>query len=109
LGVCYEHGIGTAPDPVKAFRCYEKTAENGYAPGQNNLGGCYEKGMGVAKDDHAAAEWYARAAVQEVSAACRLGICYEQGRGVEQNLMEAFRLYTYAAEGGNAYAKYRLD
>ena len=108
LGVCYEQGIGTAPDPVKAFRCYEKTAENGYAPGQNNLGGCYEKGMGVAKDDHAAAEWYARAAVQEVSAACRLGICYEQGRGVEQNLMEAFRLYTYAAEGGNAYAKYRL-
>lgn len=108
LGVCYEKGIGTAQDPYRAYLCYEKAALSGYAPAQNNLGGCYERGMGVEQDIRAAAEWYARAATREPAAACRLGICYEEGRGVEKNRKEAFRQYTFAADNGNAYAKYRL-
>jgi TPR repeat protein len=36
------------------------------------------------------------------------GFCYEQGTGVTQNLGEAVRLYTLAADQGNAGAQNSL-
>ena len=32
LGLCYEHGKGVTPDPVKAAKCYEEAAKQGKAP-----------------------------------------------------------------------------
>ena len=37
-----------------------------------------------------------------------LACCYEHGEGVEQNMTEAIRWYTAAAEGGNADDMYEL-
>ena len=37
-----------------------------------------------------------------------LACCYRHGEGVEQNMTEAIRWYTAAAEGGNADDMYEL-
>ena len=43
---------------------YHKTAEQGFAAAQSNLGDMFNKGWGVPQDDAEAAKWYRRAAVQ---------------------------------------------
>ena len=42
-------GQGMAQGSKKAFEQYYKSANNGYAKGQYNLGNCYSNGFGVEK------------------------------------------------------------
>ena len=45
----YQNGDGVTKDDKKAVEWYTKSAEQGYALGQNNLGVMYENGQGVTK------------------------------------------------------------
>jgi TPR repeat protein len=50
---------------------FRKSAEQGYAHGQYNVGFFYENGRGVAKDPEAALRWYRLAAAQNHDAALK--------------------------------------
>ena len=50
--------------PEEAVKWFLKSAEQGYATGQDNLAKCYENGRGVAKDLKEAERWYRKAAEQ---------------------------------------------
>ncbi|KAF9348715.1 hypothetical protein BGX26_012883 [Mortierella sp. AD094] len=62
LGCIYRDGIYVVP---KAIECFRKSADQGYAAAQYNLGSMYELGQGVTQDHLIAAEWYQKAASQE--------------------------------------------
>ncbi len=47
LGVCYQYGIGTAPDAEKAAELYCKAAEYGSPRGQMLLARAFHDGIGV--------------------------------------------------------------
>ncbi len=56
---CYDAG-----DYTKAVEYYQKSAEQGDAMAQNNLGVCYDKGDGVPQSYIEAVKWYRKAAEQ---------------------------------------------
>lgn len=64
LGHCYENGIGTQKNAVKAFECYRQAADQGDLVALFNVASCYENGEGVAKDLWKAKELYQQAAAQ---------------------------------------------
>ena len=49
-------------DYAEAGKWYRKSADQGYAQAENNLGILYYYGQGVAKDYTEAAKWYRKAA-----------------------------------------------
>ena len=53
-----------ARDVALAAAWYAKSAAQGFAVAQYNLGTCYENGKSVAQDAALAAKWYAKAAAQ---------------------------------------------
>ena len=57
-------GEGVSKDYVKAVEWYQKSAEQGNAYAQANLGNCYYYGEGVSKDITKAVEWFRKAAEQ---------------------------------------------
>ena len=94
---------------TEAVKWWRKSAEQGHASAQNNLGECYYYGQGVAQDYAKAAKWYRKAAEQgRASAQYNLGWCYYNGRGVAQDYAEAVKWYRKAAEQGHAAAQYNL-
>ena len=66
LGVLaiYRDGQGVAQDYGKARTWFEKTAAQGDAAAQYNLGSLYENGQGVTRDISKAREWFEKAAAQ---------------------------------------------
>lgn len=105
LGICYEEGEGTPPDPRKAQELYEKAAESGHVEAQFRLAmQFYEgftggRGVEIAQDYEKAVFWLKKAAAGDDGFALYyLAQCYENGTGVEQNYGEAVRLYRIAAE-----------
>ena len=96
-------------DYPEAVKWYRKSAEQGYAAAQCNLGYCYKKGEGVEQSYVEAVKWYRKSAEQGYAAAqCNLGYCYHNGEGVEQSYVEAVKWYRKAAEQGNANAQCNL-
>jgi TonB family protein len=88
----------------EAVKWYRKSAKQGEAYGQFNLGTLYLKGRGVKQSDKEAANWYRKAAEQGNANGQRLlGSMYEKGRGVKQSDKEAVKWYRKAAEQGDAY------
>ncbi|KAI9004929.1 kinase-like domain-containing protein [Hyaloraphidium curvatum] len=99
----YENGDGVANDLVEAAKWYCKSADQGNASGQVNLGRCYEYGWGVAKDLAEAAKWYRKSADQgNAVGQVHLGRCFENGWGVVKDLVEAAKWYRKSADQGNA-------
>ena len=102
LGEYYE-GISDAP---KAFICYHKAAEQGYAVAQFNLGNSYYFGDGIAKSRSTAVGWYRKAAEQGLAAAqFNLALCYAGGIGIPRNERSAVEWYQKAARQGYALAQ----
>ncbi|RAP28943.1 hypothetical protein DID78_04400 [Candidatus Marinamargulisbacteria bacterium SCGC AG-343-D04] len=69
----------------------------------------------VKKNHEEAVKWFQKAANQgdvyskySVYSHYSLGCMYQEGKGVDQDLNEAVRLYTLAADQGNAPAQYNL-
>ena len=89
---------------------YTKSAEQGYAHGQCNLGYMYKNGFGVTKDYKKAVECYTKLAEQGYAPGqYNLGVMYENGHGVTKDLKKAVEWYTKAAEQGNTLAIYALE
>lgn len=60
----YSEGYGVKRDLLSAVKWHRRSAEQGYAPAQYNLGVMYYRGDGVEKNLSLAEEWLSRAAVQ---------------------------------------------
>ncbi len=60
----YAEGKGVGQDYKEAVSWYRKSANQGYAKAQYNLGLMYAEGKGVGQDYKEAVSWYRKAAVQ---------------------------------------------
>jgi TPR repeat protein len=94
---------------TEAAKWYRKSAEEGYAKAQYELGYMYYDGEGIEKDYSEALKWLRKSADQGNSDAQNaLGHMYYLGDGVTENFSEAVKWYRKGAEQGNKYAQYNL-
>ncbi len=85
-------------DDVLAVSWYQRAAEAGFAPAENNLAHAFETGQGVPQDLGQAVHWYQAAATAELpNAENALGYLYQTGQGVPQNDVTAVQWYQRAA------------
>ena len=97
-------------DPAAAAGWFYRSAIQGYADAQFNLGLMYANGEGVAKDEAKAAEWFRKAAEQgNVDAQNNLGVMYYTGEGVPKDIAMAKEWFKKAAVQGNVDAQANLD
>ncbi|ACE06545.1 hypothetical protein Aasi_1218 [Candidatus Amoebophilus asiaticus 5a2] len=111
LGWMYYHGCGIRRNYSRAMAWYLKSANQGCAAAQNNLGVMYAYDwFGAIKKDYTKArEWYQKAAEQGYAhAQSNLGGLYYSGQGVEKDDRKACEWYQKAAEQGYAHAQYSL-
>ncbi len=93
----------------EAVKWFRKSADQGNAAAQNNLGTMYYNGEGVPQNYEEAVTWYRKAADQSVAVAQNtLGWMYQNGLGVPQSNDEALKWYRKAADQGDATAQYNL-
>ena len=60
----YDEGLGVEQDYEEAVNWYRKSAEQGNAGAQQNLGFTYKWGHGVEQSDEEAVSWFRKAAEQ---------------------------------------------
>lgn len=119
LGVMYYTGEAVSTtvtgqvldnDPELAAGWFYRSAEQGYADAQFNLGLMYANGEGVEQDMHEAVELFKKAAEQgHVDAQNNLGALYFMGEGVERDEDKAIAWFEKAAAQGNEEAKENLE
>jgi TPR repeat protein len=98
-----------AADYAKALKWYRKSAEQGDAIAQSNLGSMYGTGDGVPKDSSEAVKWYRKAAEQgNAGGQFNLGFMYATGEGVPLDFAKAMKWYRKAAEQRNTVAQLQL-
>ena len=101
--------ITNASEISKDYRLTKKSAEQGDASAQYDLGYMFYYGQGVEKNYKEAFKWYKKSAEQgDASAQYSLGFMHFWGQGVEKNHKEAFKWYKKSAEQGNASAQGNL-
>lgn len=111
---CFEQGEKNYYDDknyTEAEKWYRKSAEQGYAPAQYELGAMYyyDAEKGIKQDFSEALKWFKKSAEQNnADAQLGLGHMYYSGEGVTENLSEALKWYRKSAEQGEKYAQYRL-
>ena len=109
---CFEQGEKYYFDDknfVEAEKWYRKSAEQGNAPAQYELGAMYYDGKHIKQDFSEALKWIRKSAEQgNAPAQLLLGYMYEHGDGVTENLSEAVKWYRKSAEQGEKYAQYSL-
>ncbi|MBQ7215874.1 MAG: SEL1-like repeat protein [Synergistaceae bacterium] len=99
-----------AKDYEQAVVWYRKSAEQGNADGQFNLGFMYRNGYGVEQDYEQAVYWFRKAAEQGLARGqYNRGVMYENGYRVVKNLQEARKWYQLAADQGHESAKQALQ
>lgn len=99
-----------AGDSAKAFDCYKRGADYGYAKAQYFFGKCYFNGTGTTKNDAVGFSWYKKAAEQGLAdAQMMLGACYFQGLGVKADQDEGIKWLVAAAKNGQKNAQDMLD
>ena len=102
---CYDQNLS---DDDNHTNC-RKSAEQGNADGQYNLGIMYTKGQGITQDDKKAVKWYRKSAEQgNADAQYNLGVMYDNGQGVTQDYKKAVKWYRKSAEQGTADAQSNL-
>ena len=113
LGLNYLKGndsLDIDMDKEKGIALIRRSAEQGDAAAQSNLGNAYYKGKGVSQDYVQAVFWYRKAAEQGYAdAQYNLGFCYCEGEGVSQDYTQAVYWLRKAAEQGNADAQFLLE
>ncbi len=102
LGVMFEGGQGVPKDGEEAAKWYVKSANQGYALGQNKVGLMYLNGWwGMPQDYKEALRWFLLAAEQgNIYARNNLGSMFESGKGVPKDKVVAYALYSLAAACG---------
>lgn len=110
LGKLLENGgAGLPRDPIAAAKWYQRSASQGVAAAQNNLGLMYAQGRGVPQDVARAARFWRDAGVKDhVIAQFNLGLAYFRGEGVAEDRGVALRWFRRASELGLADAQYAL-
>lgn len=94
---------------TEAAKWYRKSAEQGYAKAQYELGAMFYFGESIVKDYSEALKWFRKSAEQgNADAQNSLGDMYYLGDGVKENFSEAVKWYQKSAEQGNKYAQYNL-
>ncbi|MDP1558209.1 MAG: tetratricopeptide repeat protein [Nitrosomonas sp.] len=119
LGVMYYTGEAVSKtdsghvldnDPGLAVGWFYRSAEQGYADAQFNLGLMYANGEGIEQDMAQAVELFKRAAEQgNIDAQNNLGAMYFTGEGVPRDERKAIEWFEKAAAQGSADAKANLD
>ena len=119
LGVMYYTGEAISKDasgktlsndPEKAAAWFHRSAAQGYADAQFNLGLLYANGEGVPKDPAKAVDLFQKAANQgNADAQNNLGVMYYSGEGVPRDTDKAAEWFKKAAAQGNADAQANLD
>jgi TPR repeat protein len=110
IGFCYRAGCGgLSQNHAQAFSFFRRSAAQGFAPAQANLGIAYFMGQGVEKNYDEALRNF-RLAVSQGNALGQfwLGWMYTQGAGVEKDFAEAARLYRLASNQGHIGATAEL-
>lgn len=93
----------------EAVNWLTKSALQGYAPAQCNLGTHYNQGKGIKQDYKQAIYWYKKAAEQgNTVAQFNLGQCYASGQGVTRSDYFAYNWYKKSADQGYVYAEEAL-
>ena len=112
LGLNYLKGndsLDIDMDKEKGIALIRRSAEQGYADAQFNLGLAYYRGEGVSEDETQAIYWWRKAAEQGYAhAQYGLGEAYNQGKGVPQDYVQAVYWLREAAEQGDAAAQFKL-
>ncbi|MFV2058929.1 MAG: tetratricopeptide repeat protein, partial [Thiohalomonadales bacterium] len=109
FGELYRKGRGVARNYKQAKKWFNKSARQGYAPGQYNLARLYRVGKGTKKDPKAAAKWFTKAAEQgHIKAQYNIGVMLENGWGVDEDIDEAASWYQKAADAGDKKAAKKL-
>ena len=84
---------------TEAFKYCKKSAEEGIAEAQFNLGYMYQNGQGVKQEYFKAFEWYQKAAEQGLAyTQYNLGNMYYNGLGVRQNYTKAKEYFGLACD-----------
>lgn len=119
LGVMYYTGEAVSTtdtgemldnDPELAAGWFFRSAEQGYADAQFNLGLMYANGEGVEADTSKAVELFKQAAEQgNVDAQNNLAAMYYTGEGIDRDVDKAIAWFEKAAEQGNVEAQSNLD
>ncbi|MER9338258.1 sel1 repeat family protein [Mesorhizobium sp. M0293] len=93
----YSRGEGVPQDDAEAVKWYRLSADQGFAPAQNDLGTMYASGRGVPKDASDAAKWFQLAADRGfVPAQYNLAVMYETGHGMPQDDVQALKWLSLA-------------
>ena len=94
---------------TQSFNEVKKSAEQGYAKAQFNLGQMYENGLGTLIDKKQSFYWYKKSAKQGYGEAqFNLGGMYNKGKGTLTDKKQAFYWYKKSAEQGDAMAQFNL-
>jgi len=84
---------------------YRKSADQGNAVAQFNLGFMYSQGKGVPVNHKEAVKWFRKSADQgDRGAQYQLGLSYSKGKGVPQDFVRAYAWYDLAAAEANKVA-----
>lgn len=99
-GVYLMNGDGVEKDETGAVRCWEKAAEQDFAPAQYKLGVCYMQGAcGVEKDEAKAAQYFIKAAEGgNRDSMLNMSIFYGNGIGVDVDRQKSLEYLEKAAE-----------
>ena len=103
-------GCGNKPTLTEgSFESLKRTAEQGDARAQYELGEMYDKGEDVAANSTEAVKWYRKAAEQgHPGAQWQLGYKYEYGSGVAVDNVESLKWFRRAAEQDHGIAQFEL-
>ena len=115
LANCYMQGIGTKANNMLALKWYTAAADSGYVRSMSMLAKSYEDGIFTEKNSVKAIEWYKKAAEKEEPYAMhKIARMYEHNDSVAEKKgkdlyeTETIKLFTRAAELGNAQAQMKL-
>ncbi|TYA78528.1 tetratricopeptide repeat protein [Seonamhaeicola marinus] len=111
IGNYYYNGDEGAEVDLKAsVFWYKKSAAQGNADGEFNLGYAYFFSDGVEEDEIKAIKWFKSSAIKgNPKAQYWFGYMHNFGRGnLEKSYSQAYNWYLKSANQGNKYAQYRL-
>jgi uncharacterized protein len=112
LGLIYENGKTIEKDYVKAVKCFRRSAEQGFAPGQNNYAWMLIRGDGIERNYKQGFKWYKLAAEQGMATGQFIvGLAYYLGDWsyvAKQNFQEAVHWLRLSANQGNPEAQFYL-
>ena len=100
----FEDGVAAheAGNYQAAAASFMRSAQQGDARAQYNLGVMYANGEGVRQDDAEAVRWWRLAAEQgDAGAQLNLGVMYANGEGVRQDYVRAHMWFNLAAANGD--------